>query len=105
MFVTHCTVRRLRLVLARLTWLPCLRQSRLAAGCGDSESVVLQLCPEGAIGLSPGFQPWKALSKRICPEGARDHGATGWCITRAIWSPFRGLCWGATVPRVEPHKC
>src|ERR1700728_4546055 len=36
-------------------------------------------CPEGAIGLSPGFQPWEALSKRICPEGARDHGATdGW---------------------------
>jgi hypothetical protein len=26
-----------------------------------------------------GFQPWEALSKRICPEGARDHGPTdGW---------------------------
>src|ERR1700683_4049598 len=39
-------------------------------------------CPEGAIRLSPGFQPWEALSKRICPEGARDHGTTdGWHYT------------------------
>ena len=48
-----------------------------------------------------GFQPWEALSKRICPEGARDHGATDGSITRAIWSPFRALRWGDTVPRVE----
>jgi hypothetical protein len=27
-------------------------------------------CPEGAIRFSPGFQPWEALSKRICPEAS-----------------------------------
>ena len=27
---------------------------------------------EGAIRLSPGFQPSEALGKRICPEGAED---------------------------------
>ena len=28
-------------------------------------------CPEGATGLSPGFQPWEPQNKRVRPEGAR----------------------------------
>ena len=54
------------------------------------------LPPEGAIGISSGFQPWEALSKRICPEGVRDHGATEGGITRVIWilEPLQGSSQG-----------
>jgi hypothetical protein len=29
-------------------------------------------CPEGAIGLSPGFQPWEPSKQMVRPERARD---------------------------------
>jgi hypothetical protein len=29
-------------------------------------------CPEGAIGLSPGFQPWETSKQMVRPERARD---------------------------------
>jgi hypothetical protein len=33
----------------------------------------LVCCPEGAIGLSPRFQPWELYRRAIRPEAARDH--------------------------------
>jgi hypothetical protein len=30
------------------------------------------LCPAGAIGFSPGFQPWETSNKAVRPERARD---------------------------------
>jgi hypothetical protein len=30
-------------------------------------------CPGGAVGLSPGFQPWETSKKAVRPARARDH--------------------------------
>jgi len=30
-------------------------------------------CPAGAVGFSPGFQPWETSKKAVRPERARDH--------------------------------
>jgi hypothetical protein len=82
--------------------IPEVRTFRRAETPGTTKRHVWEaLCPEGAIGLSPGFQPWEGLSKGICPEGARDHGSTdGWHYACDL-DPFRALPWGDTVPRVE----
>src|ERR1700693_3782855 len=30
-------------------------------------------CPAGAVGFSPGFQPWETSKKAVRPERARDY--------------------------------
>ena len=34
--------------------------------------VAFFLCPEGAMGFSPGFQPWEPSKQMVRPERARD---------------------------------
>jgi hypothetical protein len=51
------------------------------------------LCPEGAVGLSPGFQPWVNSPTRMSPEGVGGYGGN-WLRTSGldrghISSPFR----------------
>jgi hypothetical protein len=61
--------------------------TRAPKGLYDSALRRADACSGRAQGFNPGFQPWKALSKRICPEAfdvlslahagrARDHGTT-----------------------------
>jgi hypothetical protein len=82
-------------------------QELLTDPYGVNEDFGTICCPEGTIGLSPegfnpGFQPGGALSKTICPEGARDQGATDGCITRAIWSPSGLFAGEIRFPGLKP---
>ena len=43
-------------------------------------------CPAGAVGFSPGFQPWETSKKAVRPERARDHVGQ----MRSEWSVASG---------------
>jgi hypothetical protein len=54
------------------------------------------LCPEGALGLSPGFQPWESTPKRRALKGrqiertTRKEGVIVIYINCSLLSPLQG---------------
>jgi hypothetical protein len=65
--------------------------------------------PEGAMGFSPGFQPWEPSKQTVRPERARDAYTFDLCCgRRLICCPFRvrrrGPGFPGLKPRAEPSR-
>src|ERR1700761_5663782 len=69
----------------------------------------VRLCPKGAAGLSPGFQPWETTPKRRAPKGrqierpnhtkARRHSIFLIC---SLLSPLQGDPFDGWFPGLTP---
>jgi hypothetical protein len=62
--------------------------------CTRGDHATGDFCPEGATGLSPGFQPWELSPQAIRPERARDdymiNAGKRMFSPCSVWRPFRG---------------
>jgi hypothetical protein len=69
----------------------------------------VMLCPEGAVGLSPGFQPWEPTPKRRALKGRQieriNHTNAGCRCNMSLCSllsPFQGEAFYCGFPGLKP---